>query len=124
MKSKIVKIEKKGSKGIGGTTATMKSVIYYKTSENKLAIIEVPDNIDLAELLSVQLHFGDTTQTCSIEGKPASKGLYTLSNEFFGVHGYDKVQEVEAVVKKQLNLGAYEYTVNAVRIFGSANKKK
>lgn len=123
MKSTIVKVEKKRSKGIGATTLSMKNIVYYKTEDGKLAIIEAPSDVDLAKLTSVKLHFAKAqVQVCALEAAPSTKGLYTLANDFFSAHGYDTVQDVETSIKKQLNLGTYEYTVNALRIFGQSDK--
>lgn len=124
MKSTLTKkttstVQYKGTTNAYPGVAVKKSIIYYMTDCGNMCVLEIPDDVDLNDVSSVLLHLGKSnTQTCHFVAKPAMKGLYTLVSEGFKDLGYNSLYEMEMMLKKQLNLGTYEYTVNAAKIQG------
>ena len=100
--------------------ASHKQLIYFVTAEKgNICILEIPDNIDLDSVKLVKLHISKKKkQDCHLAGAPALTSLYSIVNNCQVDLPSQEIVKIEKDLQAQFNMGAYEYTVKAVRIHG------
>ena len=104
------------------TSTTPASILYYKMEGGGMAVLEMPEDVNIFKVKSVVLHLSkNKSQKCSLNQKPASQGIYTICNKCIGGQNvsYELVAAAEEALRKQLNMvGKYVYTLTGAQISG------
>ena len=125
MNAKMTKI---GSKSSGtsypvtwnGGVTPKRKIVFYNTNDGDLNVLEVPDNIELKDVKNVRLKISEGNyQMCKVIERPNFMTLYTMVNGNIKGIPWEEISDIETALKKQLNLGTYEFTIDALQIAGA-----